>query len=403
MALRPTSLAFTLLLGALGTLPPLSVDMNLPALPLVQLALGTTPGGAALTVSLFLVGFASAQLVLGPLSDRFGRRPVLLGGLLIYTCGGAVCAFAPSISALLVARLLQGVGAAGGTVMAFAVTRDLFSGADLRKRLSYITMVFSVAPLIAPSLGAIMLHLSGWRSIFAVLTGAGVLLVAAAGFGLHETHPPSNHPAPIGYGYGVVVRNPRALCFAFVNALHFGGTFSYVAASPLLLMDTYGVSATVYGVLFACAALGIMLGSWLNGWLAGRGVPANVPLLSSLLASLISGAALSVAAAGGLPSLFFVMPLPVVHVATRGLVGPNATHGALEPLPNVAGAAAAFVGCLQMLTGAITGGIVAMLYSRLGPLAMFLMMTCFAFLALVAWFAAGLFSEQEIQLPRAAV
>lgn len=200
MALRPTSLAFTLLLGALGTLPPLSVDMNLPALPLVQLALGTTPGGAALTVSLFLVGFASAQLVLGPLSDRFGRRPVLLGGLLIYTCGGAVCAFAPSISALLVARLLQGVGAAGGTVMAFAVTRDLFSGADLRKRLSYITMVFSVAPLIAPSLGAIMLHLSGWRSIFAVLTGAGVLLVAAAGFGLHETHPPSNHPAPIGTG-----------------------------------------------------------------------------------------------------------------------------------------------------------------------------------------------------------
>jgi DHA1 family bicyclomycin/chloramphenicol resistance-like MFS transporter len=151
MEIRPKSVGFTVLLGALAALPPLSIDMGLPAFPPLEQDLGASPAGAGLTLSVFMAGFSVSQLLLGPLSDRYGRRPVLLAGLLFYAAAGFLCAIAPSIETLIGLRLVEGACAASGTVMAFAITRDLFDGAAARQRLSYVSMVLAVAPVIARS------------------------------------------------------------------------------------------------------------------------------------------------------------------------------------------------------------------------------------------------------------
>ena len=187
MRIHSTSLGFTLLLGALAGLPALSIDMGLPALPLISTHFGTTSSVTALTLSLFMAGFGAAQLVIGPLSDRIGRRPVLLVALALYTLGGAASAGASSMAMLIVARCLQGAGAAGGTVLAFAIIRDLFDGDAARVRLSTISMVFSLAPVIAPTLGGLVLRFDGWQSIFVVLSATGLVLLLAVGFGLPES------------------------------------------------------------------------------------------------------------------------------------------------------------------------------------------------------------------------
>ncbi len=190
MALRPTSVAFTFLIGALAALPPLSIDLGLPALTLLQQGLGASAAEAALTLSLFLAGFGVSQLFMGPLSDRYGRRPVMLGGLSLYALGGLGCALAPTVHALLAFRLLEGVGAAGGTTLAMAVVRDLFEGQAGRVKMSQVSMVITIAPIIAPTLGGLLLAFGEWRFIYAVLAAAGVMLVLAVAFGLRETRPP---------------------------------------------------------------------------------------------------------------------------------------------------------------------------------------------------------------------
>jgi DHA1 family bicyclomycin/chloramphenicol resistance-like MFS transporter len=191
MALRTHSVAFTLLIGALAALPPLSIDLGLPALTLLQASLGATPTGAALTLSLFLAGFGASQLVMGPLSDRYGRRPVMLTGMVLYAASGLGCALAPSIEVLLALRLLEGVGAAGGTTLAMAMVRDCFEGQAGRIKMSQVTMVITIAPIIAPTLGGLLLlAFDSWRVIYATLALCGTALALAVWQGLAESRPP---------------------------------------------------------------------------------------------------------------------------------------------------------------------------------------------------------------------
>jgi len=378
------SLAFTLLLGAMGALPPLSIDMGLPALPILQRALSTTETGSGLTLSLFLAGFAAAQLALGPLSDRIGRRPVLLGGLAVFTLAGIGCATSGSITALVLWRLLQGMGAASGTVLAFAIVRDLFEGNAMRTKLSYVTMVLSVAPIIAPTLGGWMLLLGGWRPIYGLLAVAGLLLTSSVAIGLGETRRP--HPARHNLlaSYSTVLGHRSCIGFALVNACNFGTLFAYVSGSPALMIGSLGVSTQLYGVLFACTAGGILAGAWLNGWLSRRGASAHFPVTASLVVSAATAALLLVLAVSGHVGLGLLMPLLIVNTGCRGMVGPGATHLALAPLPQLAGAASALLGFLQMGTGALSSAIVALLYAAFGPAGMMATMLLFALAALAA-------------------
>ena len=390
MIIRPQSVGFTFLLGALAALPPLSIDMGLPAFPALEHDLGTSAPGAGLTLSLFMAGFSMSQLVLGPLSDRLGRRPVLLAGLLLYAVAGLLCAAAPTITALIGLRLVEGACAASGTVMAFAMTRDLFGGAAARQRLSYVAMVLSVAPVIAPTLGGWALTIGGWRAIYGFLGLAGAALLAVVALGLAETR----RPAPAGAGIGVldgfarVLGHRRAIGYALTNAMGFGALFAYVSGSPLVLMGTLGVSAPVYGGLFAITSGGIMAGAWLNSQVARDAAASRRALALALAASLLSALGLLLVIGLGLATVATLLPFLVVHSFSRGITAPNATHGALEPMGEIAGVASAVVGFAQMATGAVSSAVVALLFPVFGPAAMALVMVAFSAAAVTAWWVA---------------
>jgi DHA1 family bicyclomycin/chloramphenicol resistance-like MFS transporter len=388
MSIRPASVAFTVLLGSLAALPPLSIDMGLPAFPALERDLGSSAAGAGLTLSLFMAGFAAAQLVLGPLSDRFGRRPVLLGGLFLYAVAGLACSAAPSIEVLIGLRLIEGACAASGTVMAFAITRDLFEGTAARQRLSYVAMVLSVAPVIAPSLGSAALLFGGWRAIFLCLGLAGGALAVAVFFGLAETRQRQATGIGVLGAFARMLGHRRAFSYALTNAMGFGSLFAYVSGSPLVLMGTLGVSAPTYALLFAMISGGLVVGAWVNSRVAKSAARSHRALAAALAASLASAALLLLLIGAGRATLGTLLPLLLLHAFCRGISSPNATHGALEPMGEIAGVASAVVGFAQMATGAVSSALVAVLFPIVGAAAMAATMTAFSLAAIAAWLVA---------------
>lgn len=386
MRIRPNSVAFTLLLGALAALPPLSIDMGLPALGLIRDSLGATAEQATLTLSVFLVGFGGAQLVVGPLSDRFGRRPVMLCGLTLFAAGGLGCALATSIGALLGFRLLAGMGAAGSTALAMAIVRDVFEGHAARVKMSTVSMVINIAPMIAPTIGGLMLLLGGWRFIYSLLAATGVVLLATVAVGLAETRPAvKGARLDIVGRYAAVLHQPRTVGYAVVNALGSGTLFAFIAVSPLVLIGRMGASVGLFGVLFALTSGGILAGSSASTLMARRRVPPSLPLALGLCLAPIAAISASLFLLAGIERLETFVPFIVVTGFCRGLTNPNAIHAALEPVPAHAGVASALMGCGQMLTAAVSGALVAMLLPSLGPLAVTLAMTGFTLSALLAW------------------
>lgn len=386
MALRPQSLGFTFLIGALAALPPLSIDLGLPALTLLQTHLGASPAQAAMTLSLFLAGFGVSQLVMGPLSDRYGRRPVMLAGMALYAAAGLACGLATSIHALLAFRLLEGIGAAGGTTLAMAVVRDRFDGQAGRIKMSQVSMVITIAPIIAPTLGGLLLLVGDWQLIYLVLGLAGVGLVLAVYFGLAESRPPlPGARLDLAGRYAAVLGHRRTMGYVLVNTLGSGGLFAFISGSPLVLMGTMGVSTATFGLLFAVTSSGILLGSTINSVLARRGVAAAAPLAVGLVLAPLSALAASLFLIAGVERLETFIPFIVLVGVCRGMTTPNINFAALEPVPQHAGVTAALMGCGQMLCMALSGVIVAALYPQFGALGLTLTMLGFLGAGLASW------------------
>ena len=389
MPIRPKSVGFTIFLGALAALPPLSIDMGLPAFPTISVALGASSGSVGLTLSLFMLGFAVAQLVFGPLSDRYGRRPILLIGCGLFTLAGAACTVAPSIGTLIAWRLVQGAGAGAGMVMTLAIVRDLFEGAVARAQLSYVNLVTSVAPMIAPTIGSNVLAIASWRAIYGTLAVGGLLLLLCVATGLSESLAHRDlgafQPPRLIQNYGRILTNRICLGYALVNALNFGCMFAYVSGSPLVMLNVLGVSTTTYGWLFASTALGIMAGSFLNGRLSIHGVLPSRLLIVGLVTATASALALVVVSLSGAAQVITLMPLLVINTFCRGIISPNAIHGAIQPVPESAGVAAAIVGFMQMLCGAVASGLVAFLYDGHTAIAMSGVMALFAIASLITY------------------
>jgi MFS transporter, DHA1 family, multidrug resistance protein len=387
--IRPDSTAFIILLSALGGLTPLSIDMGLPALHSISRSLHVPPASAALTLSVFLVGFAFGPVVLGPLSDRYGRRPILLAGSSLFALAGVGCALAPSLSILLFWRLLEGIGAGAGSTLSLAVVRDLFDGATARVRLSYVGTVTSFAPMIAPTLGAIVLAWLGWRSIYGFLAGAGLVLVLAIFFGFAESHPRIDatalHPEKLAANYARIFRNRLCLGYTLVASLNFGCMFSYISSSPLVMMGVLGVSPTYYGWTFAATALGIMGGAFLNGRLNARGFSPHTLLNFGLCLSVISAVLLCMVSCSEWVAVATVLPLLMVNTFSIGFIGPNATQGVMHPVPEIAGVASAVLGSIRMLVGALAGVVVALLFDDLTAHAMAESMTLFSIASLAVY------------------
>lgn len=390
MRIRPKSLGFTVLLGALAALPPLAIDMGLPALAALGASLNASSAATGLTLSLFMAGFAIAQLVFGPLSDRYGRRPILLAGCGVFALAGVMCTVAPSINALIVWRFIAGTGAGAAAVLEMAIVRDLFEGASARAQFSYINLVMSIAPMIAPAIGSWVLTIADWRAIYGLLASGGFVLAMTIAIGFEESICQRDRlalaPRRLLSNYCRVLGNRICIGYALVNGLSFGCMFAYVAGSPLVLIDVLGVSTTVYSWFFASTAFAIMAGSFLNGRLSVRNVPQSRLLkvgLTLAVASAIALALVSISKEVRVPTL---LPLLVLNTFCFGLIAPNAKYGALQPLPEMAGVAAAVLGFTQMLLGGtVASALVAFLYDGHTATAMTSVMTLFAIASLVVY------------------
>ena len=388
-SLDPKSAAFTLLLGALVTLSSFATDMGLPVLDATAAALGVTSARAAYTLSVFVLGFALGPLFFGSLSDRLGRRPVLLAGCAAFASFGAAAAFARSFHALLVCRLVMGVGAGTVQVLVIATVRDVYAGAEARVRQSHVNLAAGLAPVIAPTLGALTAAVGGWRLIYGVLAAGGITLLGVVALRLDESLPrrTARGSESIARRYARVFRHPVSAGYVLVGAMNFGALFSYVSGSSLVLMDALGVSRRTYGALFACAAFGLVIGAWVNARLTRRGVAAERLIVAGLAAVVTSAVALLAATIAGVLSVGLLVPLAAVGTVGQGIVRPHTAQGALELLPDIAGVASAVLTSTQMLTAALTGAVVAALFDRYSSLAMTAPMTACALAAAIVYVA----------------
>ena len=361
--LRPHTVAFTFLLGALATLASFATDMGLPVLGEMAASLGVAPGRAALSLSVFMAGFALGPLVFGPVSDHVGRRPVLLAGVAAFATFGGLGAFSRTLGAVLLWRFLMGIGAGSCQVLVVAMVRDLFTGVEARVRQSYVNLAAGIAPIIAPTLGVAVATLGGWRAIYGALAIGGAVLLTIAALQLGESLPPTPHDSfevrRALEGYARVLRKRVSIGYAAVIALNFGSLFAYVSGSSLVLIGILGVSRRVYGLLFAATSLGLTIGALTNARLSRRGVSHATLIAWGMGIIVTTSVVLLALTLAGAISVWVLVSLAVVGFVGQGIVRPNAVQGALEPVPESAGVASAVVSGLQMLVGGASSAIVA--------------------------------------------
>ena len=379
MAIKARGFGLTALLGGLSALPALATDMALPSVSLVQVDFHASPAAAASAISVFLAGFSTAPLLVGPLADRFGRKPVMLGGLALFALAAIGCALAPSIAVLIVLRMVQGAGAGAVAILPRAIIRDLFEGREGRLQLAAVSIVFSVAPLVGPTLGVGLLAIGPWRLIYATLAGLAVTLGALTLAMLGELHDHemrrSLRPSMIAAGYRRALANRMCGGFSLIIGFVFAGLFAYVNVSPLLFIEGYGVTQAEFGGLFAITASGVIAGSLINTWLVRRHASPRAVLDGALGAIALAGLAVLVASLVGHPPLALVVAPVMVYISAFGLVMPNAVHEAIHPLPDIAGIASAVLVSAQMLFGAVGGSLAASLYRDASPIAIGLVMS----------------------------
>jgi DHA1 family bicyclomycin/chloramphenicol resistance-like MFS transporter len=387
--ISPASMGFTLLLSFLVALPSFGIDMSLPALTETGAALRVAPAQAGLMMSLFMLGFAVAPLFYGPASDRYGRKPIVVFACVLFIIAGIGCALAQSLPALLMWRVVQGAGAGASMTIALAIIRDLFEGQAARTKLSYVAIATMIVPMIAPTAGAALLALGGWRLIHAVLAGIGLLLLLAMLLGFAESAriDPANRlvPSVIARNYLRVLMHPLCLGYILVNAAAFGALFAYVSGSSLFLINVVGLRPEQYGLVFAATSLGIMGGAFLNSRLSAWGVSPDYPLMAGLVLAAVSTTVLLAMTLADWMPLPLVISLLVLGTLAFGLIAPNAMQGAMQPLPQIAGAAGAATGCIQMTMGAVASGLVAALYDGHSALSMTALMALCSLLALVSY------------------
>jgi MFS transporter, DHA1 family, multidrug resistance protein len=357
-------LQLVLVLGALIAMGPLTIDMYLPALPALADDLNASDAGVQFTLTGMLVGLAGGQLLIGPVSDALGRRRPLLAGVALHAVTSLLCAVAPDVVSLSAVRVLQGLAGAAISVNAMAVVRDLFVGIAAARLLSRLMLVIGAAPVLAPSLGGLILQHTSWRGIFVVLAVCALLLVLVAAFGLKETLPPqrrrSARPMATLRTYRSLLRDPTFVALVFVAGLMMSALFSYVSGSPFVLQGIYGLDQRTFALVFGCNALGIVLGTQLNPVLLRRFRPSQVLTFAVVAATTASGAMLLTTATGFGGLFGLLVPLSLV-VTCCGLALPNTPALALSRHGEAAGTAAAMLGAVQFGVGAVTAPLVGVL------------------------------------------
>lgn len=359
---RPNA-KYVLMLGIMTALPAVTTDIYLPSLPDVARDLGTTPAAAQLTMTSMLIGGAVGQLVIGPLSDRFGRRKPVLVGVMLHVVTSLLCAIAPAIIPLITLRTMQGFFNASASVVAMAVIRDRFVGPDASRLLSRLMLVIGVAPLFAPSVGGLIAGEWGWRAVFVALAIYGAALWVVVLLRLPETLPAGRRLASAGgawKGYRVLARDRHFVALAVLPGLGQAVLMSYVVGSPFVLREGFGLSSSQFALVFAVNGVGLVVGAQINAALVRRFAPiqiirAALPAVFGLTVVLL---VLALTGAGGLPALLVNLFLILSLI---NFTPPNASAIALSRHGERAGTAAAFIGALQAGVAGVVSPLVGVL------------------------------------------
>ena len=361
---RSRLLLLTGLLGGVTALGPLSIDTTLPAMPAIADAFGTGYASVQLSLSAFMLGIALGQIVIGPLSDGFGRRPIMLAGVALYILSTIGCANAPTVEWLMTFRLLQGFAACAGQVLARAIIRDRFDREDAARLLSYVLMVHGIAPLIGPIIGAHIAVDFDWRAIFWFLAlycaGLAVLLWSYVGESIPARDPNALRPVRLLFSYWEILRNRTFFGYMMCTACCSSGLFAYLSGSSAVIIDGLGKSVETYGYLFALAMTGYVVGNFISARLVRRtGIDRLIKVggtglaLSGLVMGALGWAGVNTVAAIVAPMFCFMFAFP--------LVVPPAQAAALSPFPHAAGRASSLIGFLQLCIAAAVGTIVGQL------------------------------------------
>jgi DHA1 family bicyclomycin/chloramphenicol resistance-like MFS transporter len=341
-------------LAAIACSGTLAMHMFVPALPAVARDLDATPAAAQLTLTVYLIGIAAGQLVYGPLSDRFGRRPVLIASLAVFLAASLIATFAPSIQWLIAARVVQALGACGGLVLGRAMARDGATPEQAARHLALLVMVMTASPAIAPLLGGIVATVLGWRGIFGLLGAAGAGLLLLTLISLPETNR-QRAPLPSARAfftvYGRLLGRPDFRAYAIGGACMSTSIYAFLSASPFLFTELLKRPLDEVGLYYMAVVAGITLGSWLASRLAAR---------LGIKRLLLAGASLGMAGAVALLSLDLMRMLSVPSLLAAmalfalgaGITSPVATARAISVDPQRIGAASGLYGCLQMSFGA---------------------------------------------------
>jgi DHA1 family bicyclomycin/chloramphenicol resistance-like MFS transporter len=351
---RSPDTRFAVALGAISLIGPLSIHLFLPVMPAVRVAFGMSHALTEATFSVTLATMAFMTLVYGNISDRYGRRPVLLVGLSLFVAGSAATAFATSAPTLIAGRLIQALGAGCGVTLARAIARDAYGPERLVKAIAYLTMAYTLGPMISPPFGGFLSDAFGWRSAFFFAVLSGIAILVAAYVILHETHR-HRSTGPIANpirSYVTLLSQPRFSAFVFQSGFQSGVFFSMASAAPLLMTGYLGRSSTEFGVYFLLFPLGYCLGNWISSRLSGRVSIETMVLAGTVLFALtIIGQAAFVLLSPLAPMMIFI-PGFLISVA-QGLSLPNAQAGAIRIAPSLAGTAAGIGVFLQMFCGAL--------------------------------------------------
>jgi DHA1 family bicyclomycin/chloramphenicol resistance-like MFS transporter len=357
-------LRLVLVLGFLTALGPLTIDMYLPALPAITDDLETTAAAVQLTLTGTLLGLAFGQLLVGPISDAIGRRTPLLAGVAVHVLASVLCVIAPNLAVLGTLRVLQGLGAAAASVVAMAVVRDLFSGLAAAKLFSRLMLVVGVAPILAPTIGGLVLGWTQWRGVFVVLTVVAIAIMTATALFLPETlsveRRRSGGVAGTARDYARLFTDRVYVGLILLTGLSMGALIAYVSGSTFVFQDEYGMSEQQFAFVFAGGAIGLIGATQLNVRLLRRWTPAQI-LTGALTGGLAAGIILLVFAQTGFGGLLGVLiPLWLV-LAAVGLIMPNGPAIALNRHGEAAGTAAALLGAVQFGVGALAAPLVGVL------------------------------------------